>query len=378
MENIDEDAAPPLSAPTVDSQLMGEGVRIPRLREGGGAGGASISSTTDSSISSSLPMANGDEDDLSVLSLASNTSAAVSVPTTATTTPSASAAVEGQGQAVPADNRAGNVRAVDSEGVETGSGEQGLRDLNSTTRGSIPSIPVVFATGPQHAKSAPSPRGTFGRAHSAVTGATKAESRRKFWAGVKPARANSMVALPTRGGPPSLSMFTLRAAMKLKKKANVIQAKSVLSKYILNPRSLCMQYWKNWMLLNIMFTVLVTPWRISFQVPTRAFGLVLAGIVNISFVVDTALHFFTAMEMESALLTDRKEIARRYLKSWFLLDLLTCLPYTTLLRNVVPPSLRAIAPLRGLRLLKLLKVVKVYTMHYEVSGARGCLGCLFL
>ena len=177
-----------------------------------------------------------------------------------------------------------------------------------------------------------------------------------------------MLVLPARAGKPGLSMVTLMAAMKLKKKANVIQAKSVLSKYILNPRSLRMQYWRNWMLVNIMFTVLVTPLRISFEVPAKAFGLVLAGIVNISFIADTVLHFFTAVETESALLTNRKEIARRYLKSWFFLDLLTCFPYTSLLRRAIPPSLIITAPLRGMRLLKLLKVVKVYTMHYEVSG----------
>lgn len=389
MENANEAATPPLSVPSVDSQSVegvGGGVRIPRRWEGGDAGGGSTGSTTESSIGSSMPLNHGPEDDVSVLSLASNRSAAAGIPTTsstasttsttstivaAATNPLASTAVGGQ--TAPTRNTTGNNNTVDSErAAETDRGEQGLRDLNSTARGSIPSIPVVFATShgleaKNNSNSAkPSPRGKFGRAHRAVTTETRAAARRQFWAGVKPARANSMLPLPTGGGPPGLSMVTLRAAMKLKKKANVIQAKSVLNKYILNPRSLRMQYWKNWMLVNIMFTVLVTPWRISFQVPAREFGLVLAGIVNTSFIADTVLHFFTAVETESVLLTDRKEIARRYLKSWFFLDLVTCVPYTTLLRNVIPPSLRVMAPLRGLRLLKLLKVVKVYTLHYEV------------
>lgn len=169
-----------------------------------------------------------------------------------------------------------------------------------------------------------------------------------------------------------MSMATLRAAMKLKKKANVIQAKSVMSKYIVDPRTSRMQSWKNWMFVNIMFTVLVTPWRISFRCPAEAFGLTLAAIANISFIVDTVLHFFTAVVTESGLLTERKEIARRYITSWFFLDLVTCLPYTTLLRSVIPASLRVMAPMRGLRLLKLLKVVKVYTLHYEVSRCGAC------
>lgn len=371
MENANEATTPPLSVPSVDGQAVEGGGRIPRWsKDGDAGGGASTGSATGNLLGSPLLAGHGDSDDDSELSLASNSSTAGEAPTTAPTT----TAVQGQ-TAPPAENSTGNNKpeAVVSEGAETGSGEQGLRDLNSSTRGSIQRIPVVFANlqgdghgQGQEAQSESSPRGRFGRANRPVTDETKAEARRRFWAKVKPARTNSVLVLPAGGGPPGLSMVTLRAAMRLKKRANDIQAKSVLSKYILNPRSRRMQYWKNWMLVNIMFTVLVTPWRISFQVPARAFGLVLAGIVNISFVADTVLHFFTAVETESALLTDRKEIARRYLKSWFLLDLLTCVPYTTLLRNVIPPSLRAMAPLRGLRLLKLLKVVKVYTMHYEV------------
>lgn len=258
-------------------------------------------------------------------------------------------------------------------------GETGKAD--SITADDIPNIPVVLATttDSQRAKTALGPRrGRFGREHRIHTDATKAEARRKFWDGVKPARSSSAPLVPPGGATPGLSMVTLRAVMKLKKKASVIQAKAVMNKYIMDPRSLRMQYWKNWMLMNIMFTVLVTPWRISFQLPVKAFGLILAGIANISFIVDTVLHFFLAVETESGLLTDRKEIARRYVKSWFFLDLLTCVPYTTVLRNVIPASMRVLAPMRGLRLLKLLKVVKVYTMHYEVSATMSMLLSLCL
>lgn len=353
--------------PSVDSQPPEAGGRIPR-REGD-AGGGSTSSVTDSSTHSSLPSIRGDEDEICVVSLASDRSTAANTPTTNNNTVASTAVEE---HAAPTQNSIGKIKpeAVRSDRAGNGSGEQGLRDLNSTTRGSIPNIPVVFATqeGQESKSGKPSPGVRFGWAHRAVNEETKAQAGRKFWAGVKPARVNSMLVVPARSGPPGLSMVTLRAAMKLKRKANVIQAKSVLSKNILDPRSLRVQYWKNWMLVNIMFTVLVTPWRISFQVPARAFGLVLAGIVNISFIADTVLHFFTAVETESALLTDRKEIARRYIRSWFLIDLLSCVPYNTLLRNVIPPSLMIMGPVRALRLLKLLKVVKVYTMHYEVSG----------
>eukprot|EP00752_Nemacystus_decipiens_P013801 g12253.t1 len=374
MENANE-AAAPLSLPPADSPPIEEGDRTPRHSEGGDA----FSPITDST-SSSLPVIRADEDE--IISPSSRRPVAnINVHAiSAATDPLASSDVGEHEQAAPAQDSSGHHEpgAVGLDGQEAGGsgGEHGLRDLNSATRGSIPNIPVVFATaqGQGARREKPFQRGRFGRAHRAVNEETKAEARREFWAGVKPARVNSMLVQPAGDGKPGLSLGALRAAMKFKKKANVIQAKSALSKYILTPRSLRMQYWKNWMLVNIMFTVLVTPLRISFQVPAEAFGLVLAGIVNISFIADTVLHFFTAVETESTLVTDRKEIARRYLKSWFFLDLLTCIPFTTLLRHVIPPSLMILAPLRGLRLLKLLKVVKVYTVHYEVSPVAMSIG----
>lgn len=163
-------------------------------------------------------------------------------------------------------------------------------------------------------------------------------------------------------------MATLRAAIKLKKKAEVIHAKSELSGYILDPRSLRMRYWKNWMLVNIMYTVLMVPGQISFHSEPGAFLLTLSWIANVSFIIDTVLHFFTAVPMESGLVTDRGFISRRYIFTWFLLDVVSCFPVTTLLRHRVSPSLKVLAPLRGLRLLGLLKVVKVYALHYEVTS----------
>lgn len=237
-----------------------------------------------------------------------------------------------------------------------------LTIAHDTTTGISPDVdqaqraPSVFVT-----------HGRFRRPHAQFPEESKAQVKARFWDGVKPARTNSTLLAPQGGvGVNSLTMATLRAAIKLKKRANVIQAKAILNKYILDPRSPRMRSWKNWMVVNIMYTVLVVPWQISFQSEAAGLGLALSGIANVSFIVDTVLHFYMAVETETGLLTDRKVIARRYLTSWFLLDAVTCLPVTTLLRNSVPASLRVLAPMRSLRLLTLLKVVKVYAMHYEV------------
>lgn len=211
-------------------------------------------------------------------------------------------------------------------------------------------------------------RGRF-RRRRATDVESEEDKKARFWAGVRPTRKNSVLGgrMAASGGTSPLTMATLRAAIKLKKRATFIHSQTVLDAYILDPRSQRMRYWKNWMLVNIMYTVLMVPGQISFNSEPGAFFLTLSAIANISFVVDTVLHFFTAVPLESGLITDRGHIIRRYLSTWFILDLITCLPVTTLLRHKIDPSFMALAPLRGVRLLSLLKVVKVYALHYEVS-----------
>ncbi|CAM9518752.1 unnamed protein product [Hapterophycus canaliculatus] len=394
MDHVDKGEATSLpELGSVDSESAGR-ARTPGRWAGDGTGGASAGKTTDSSIGSSSVMAHEDDDEVSCISMSSNQSTTGNknaITTTVTNAVLEAAPAMALGQREGSNGAPGGDRVVESEAgfavtqASTGGvaeevrnfsdepaadGKVGVVDVNTASR--IPSTPALLDAKPQRTNATLPARGRFGRAHKAEE--SNSEARRRFWNGVKPAGTNSLLLLPPGKGVPGLSMGPLRAAMKFKKKANVIQAKSIMTKYIVDPRSPRMQFWKNWMLVNIMFTVLVTPWRISFQCPPRAFGLVLAGIVNISFIVDTVLHFFTAVVTESGLLTERREIARRYVRSWFFLDLVTSVPYTTLLRNVIPSSLGVMAPMRGLRLLKLLKVVKVYAMHYEVSPVAMSIG----
>lgn len=383
MNSLDKEEAP--SASELTSADSGtERARTPGRWEGDGTERASTGKTTDTSVGFSLVTAHEDDDEVSCISMSSDKSATVdntTVTNTVLETPPAIAL----GERAVANSAAGSDRIVQAEAGLTSSqasagrvedvvtnfndelavdGKVGIVNLSAASE--IPRVPAILAPKPRRSDNAFPACGRFGRAHELVTEESNVEARRRFWNGVKPAGTNSVMMLAPGKGMPGLSMGPLRAAMKFKKKANVIQAKSIMTRYIVDPRSPRMLLWKNWMLVNIMFTVLVTPWRISFQCPAKAFGLVLAGIVNISFIVDTVLHFFTAVVTESGLLTERREIARRYVMSWFLLDLVTSIPYTTLLRNVIPSSMRVMAPMRGVRLLKLLKVVKVYAMHYEV------------
>ncbi len=51
-------------------------------------------------------------------------------------------------------------------------------------------------------------------------------------------------------------------------------------------------------------------------------------LVTLTFAADIVIQFNTGYFEHRELVTDRKLIARRYLKGWFVLDLLATLPFT--------------------------------------------------
>jgi len=51
-------------------------------------------------------------------------------------------------------------------------------------------------------------------------------------------------------------------------------------------------------------------------------------VINFIFIVDVAVCFLSAFyDEDNVLIKDRKTIALVYLKSWFLIDLVACIPF---------------------------------------------------
>ena len=91
------------------------------------------------------------------------------------------------------------------------------------------------------------------------------------------------------------------------------------------------------------------PYRITFFTveENRDIGWFISDIViDFIFILDIVFTFYTAYYDEDYLLVeDRLLIAKSYLKSWFLIDLLSVLPIDILLRNNNYDSLMRIARL---------------------------------
>jgi len=97
--------------------------------------------------------------------------------------------------------------------------------------------------------------------------------------------------------------------------------------FIILPDDPFKKKWDMLIIAVLIFTALVSPFRIAFITVDATPWIVLETIVDITFSVDLVLNFFFAYYDEKEEVIDsRKEIAINYIETWFLIDLATILP----------------------------------------------------
>jgi potassium voltage-gated channel Eag-related subfamily H protein 7 len=145
--------------------------------------------------------------------------------------------------------------------------------------------------------------------------------------------------------------------------------------FILDPRT---DFRKNWdivMIILLLFTATVTPWEVGMGTPTVFNPIfVVNQFVNFFFIWDMIMNFMLAFQDgEGVWCMSHRIIARKYFKSWFVLDFVSILPFDTLglaLDSSNCSSMERGAPGRGtcisdlkifrvIRLLRLLKLLRI-------------------
>jgi potassium voltage-gated channel Eag-related subfamily H member 5 len=90
----------------------------------------------------------------------------------------------------------------------------------------------------------------------------------------------------------------------------------------------------NWLILMLTFyTAVIVPFNAAFQAKTiEQKGLIIFdSVVDVVFLVDIFINFHsTFVGPAGEVVSDPKVIRRNYFKTWFLIDLLSCLPYDLL------------------------------------------------
>ena len=143
---------------------------------------------------------------------------------------------------------------------------------------------------------------------------------------------------------------------------------------IIHPRTdKWIQYWDAVSFICLLFTACVTPVEVSLleSIPLvhlvlqpRHFALFITNrLVDSFFTVDLFLNFFIAYQ-EPALkggmwVTARSKIMRQYLRTWFLIDLLSIIPFDILTRLSTGEDESPLSILRSFRFVRLFRLVKL-------------------
>jgi hypothetical protein len=89
--------------------------------------------------------------------------------------------------------------------------------------------------------------------------------------------------------------------------------------------------WDLLILVLVLLSCLLVPFQIAFRHQVNLAGSVLLYLIDLFFLLDIFLNFHTTFRRQGAEVTDPGEIARHYLGTLFLVDLLAALPFDALL-----------------------------------------------
>ena len=123
--------------------------------------------------------------------------------------------------------------------------------------------------------------------------------------------------------------------------------------------------WDLIMVVFLFYTFFVTPYRIAFDDESILFAIS-DQIVDFVFLADIIITFFMAFYNSQFILIDkRKDIAKSYLKSWFIIDVISILPFNLLAISGGNRMLRGVKIPKFYKMIKMLKLVRMLKAFKE-------------
>lgn len=127
--------------------------------------------------------------------------------------------------------------------------------------------------------------------------------------------------------------------------------------FFIKPRSTAYRVWEILNIISVFLTCILVPFQASFN--SQPISLwVLVYIMDAIFLVDVFFQFFLAFYRKGTLITDTKEIRKRYLKGLFIVDVLTLLP----LEIFVIATNQTLKWHQAMSLLRLNRLLRVYRL----------------
>lgn len=158
----------------------------------------------------------------------------------------------------------------------------------------------------------------------------------------------------------ALKLYGNKAAVLIEQRRQAQKGKGVI-----HPFSTFRWYWDILLIAFISMHVILLPVSIAFLSDDLSLHwLILNGISDSIFIVDICLNFKTGIvdpNNQEEVILDKRIITRKYLRGWFLIDLLSSLPfdYAYFIASSSSAQQTLIKASRALRILKLAKLLSL-------------------
>ncbi|KAH9100579.1 hypothetical protein Ae201684P_006775 [Aphanomyces euteiches] len=143
--------------------------------------------------------------------------------------------------------------------------------------------------------------------------------------------------------------------------------------FMVDPHSDLKIRWDLALALCVLYTTCAVPVRISFGVDASGFMAVFEAFIDLCFLLDIVLSFRCGLVDPASGLVyyNSREIARSYMRGWFVIDLASTIPFESIVNFISPSAstaeLQSTKILRGLRLMRLLKLVRIRKINAMIA-----------
>jgi hypothetical protein len=129
-------------------------------------------------------------------------------------------------------------------------------------------------------------------------------------------------------------------------------------------------FWNIVTIILLVYTAIFVPYNVAFvdSDDKSAVNEAISTTIDILFTIDIFINFLSGFEdpLDQKVVTDLRVIAVTYIKSWFIPDVLACLPFQLFMSADADPSAAASAKLIRLsrlpRLYRLIRVLRMFKM----------------
>lgn len=121
--------------------------------------------------------------------------------------------------------------------------------------------------------------------------------------------------------------------------------------------------WEFYVLFITILATIIAPLIVVFRIPMSAKLIALDVLITFTFIADIVVQFNASYSVRQKQISDRKAIAIRYIKGWFILDLFATIPWTFI-------TSRHLIFNRILRFFRLIRLLKLFGSSRTLRRAR--------